>query len=116
MGSQFIANLKEFTHGDRRARDGFLGLDLAALDAFGNRYFTLARQERHYAHLAKVKPHRVVGLLESASGKIELEVFVAAVFVIRSDGRRLLNQAFIGIRHVDIRSVQLLQHVFDIVR
>ena len=75
-GGEFFAHPDQFAHGDRRSGDRFLGLDLAALDAFGDGDFALSRQQRHDTHLAQIQPYRIVGLFQRTGGKIQLQVFV----------------------------------------
>jgi len=115
LGGEFVANLQQLGHGNRRAGDGFLSFDLAALNSFGDGHFAFARQQRHHSHFAQIEPHRIVGLLQRAGREIQFQVVVARLFVVGSNRRCLLDQAFVGIRHMNIRRVELLQHVFDVV-
>ena len=101
-GGQLFADLQQFADGNRRAGDCFLGFDLAAFDAFRDGHFAFASQQRHHAHFAQVKPHRVVGFFQRARGKIQLEFIVTRFFVVRGDRGGLLDQPLVGIRHVNV--------------
>ena len=114
-GRQLFAHFYQLADGDRRSGNSFLSLDLAALDPLRDGDFTFASQQRHHAHLAQIQPHRIVGLLQGSGGKIQFQI-VVAFFIVGGDGRRLLDQALVGIGHMNVRRVQFLKYVFDIVR
>ena len=89
---------------------------MTALDAFGDRHLAFARQQRHDSHFTQIETDRIVGLLERARGKIELDVFVEDLFVfVRDCCGRLLEQAFVGIGDGDVRAFQFLKDVFNVV-
>ena len=91
------AALEVFAHGDdladddRRTRQRLEHAQLAALDALGDFHFAFAGEQRNGAHLAQVHANGVVGLLESARGEVELDVFtgfdVALIELVERAGR-----------------------------
>ncbi len=69
--AQILRHRDQFLNHHRRARDGLHHRQQPALDALGDGYFALARQQGHRAHFAQVHAHRVVGLLQRSGGKVE---------------------------------------------
>src|SRR5882762_4180266 len=80
----------QFLEDDGGARDRLEHEHLAALDAFGDGDFALARQQRDGAHLAQVHAHRVVRLFEHPGREIEVALF--------GDGKFVLGFNFGGFR------------------
>src|SRR5262249_62284004 len=71
-GPKLIADDEDALGDGWRAGDRLDDRELAAFDALGDGDLAFAREQRDRAHLAEVHADRVVGLVESARGEIEL--------------------------------------------
>src|SRR6266403_1794942 len=85
--AEILADRQQFLEDDGGARDGLEHQHLAALDAFGDGDFALARQQRYGAHLAQVHANRVVRLFEHPRGKVEVALLGDGKFVLGFDFR-----------------------------
>ena len=71
----------EFFNDDGRAGDGLHDDELAALNAPGENHFTLAREERHRAHLAEIDADGVLRLGVLTDAQVEAGVGVRGEFL-----------------------------------
>src|ERR1017187_10099084 len=69
---QILANDQDLSDHKGRAWKRLQRAELSALDALGNVHFPFAGEQRHYAHLAQVDAHRIVGLFKSLWSQVEL--------------------------------------------
>ncbi len=83
--AEVLADCQQFLEDDGGARDGLEHEHLAALDAFGDGDFALARQQRYRAHLAQVHANRVVRLFEHPRCKVEVALLGDGKFVFGFD-------------------------------
>ena len=108
-----VPHLHDGARRRRRTRDGLDHGELPALDPFRDLDFTLAREERHGAHLTEVHPDGVVRLVEGTRRQIELELLRPFT---RPVEQLVFPVRFFGVDDLDAGASERAEQVVQFVR